>query len=839
MKNEHEEIYSHFDTVERARDMLACIPVGAHDERVQVAFALQDAVGDDGFSLFDDWYKGRGDSYDASESRDVWRSARGAGGVTARTLTYLAKKYGWSDSGKHTPLTGVALREMQLEQAREALKKAEREEEVKAATAELAQRLLDESDMITEGNPNPYLQYKQVKPTGELRQLDIGTIINILGYVPKSGVDVLEGQVLIVPIRNIDGKLMTAELIDECGAKTALRGKGTKSGGFFSAAPIDKVKSVDIAEGVATALTWEAVTGVPTIAAMSLSGVKSLAATIKRAGKQVRIIADTKRRTEVGDAVTVDQSLKNTMAKQSIKIIAPRFDPLNARELDLTDMNDLFVLHGANAVRACLDEAPAPASPSVDDVDWESLLHVKETKGGPVPEKSAWNYYLYLQNHPYFKGRIRYDEFNQRINFDGRPLTDSLIASVKIQLERHVVNTSAVGTAFREAIDAIAEEPSARYHPVRDYLTGVAWDGKSRLERFFIDYLGVEDNAYHRGVAKAFFAQAVQRIFEPGSKADYTVILHGLQGVKKSTLWEELGGAFYSEITESMDSRDFQMSLVGSWLADLGELSAFKRAEWARIKSILTSRKDKVRKAYGRFHEHFERQCVFVASTNEHEWLKDPTGGRRFLPIHCVIGKIDTGKLVKERDALWAEAYYWYKNGLFGEWWEIEDAAAQQEDLMEQDAWHDTIKNWLLVLSPEDREAIRIDNILDQCLQIKIKDRDQLAKNRVGKVLRMLGYEMKKIKRSGRQVKAWVCRDSSKLLPKAETIPTPKPADMPAPIPVPQQTPEPDDDAAPIIGKTACWAGCRHFQRDEQQRPLCALKRTPFPVNECRFFSKK
>lgn len=149
----------------------------------------------------------------------------------------------------------------------------------------------------------------------------------------------------------------------------------------------------------------------------------------------------------------------------------------------------------------------------------------------------------------------------------------------------------------------------------------------------------------------------VARAFEPGHKFDFVVILEGAQGKRKSTFIRVLAKDWFSELNGSFDNRQRLVEMMqGSWILEIPELQGFNRNEVLDIKAVLSGNEDKVRLAYARRARVFKRQCIFIGSTNDSEYLRDETGGRRFWPIQCTVDEIDTATFAREVDQVWAEA---------------------------------------------------------------------------------------------------------------------------------------------------------------------------------------
>lgn len=202
-----------------------------------------------------------------------------------------------------------------------------------------------------------------------------------------------------------------------------------------------------------------------------------------------------------------------------------------------------------------------------------------------------------------------------------------------------------------------------QFHPVQGYLSGLVWDETPRVGALFVDYLASDDDAYHREAARLMMVGAVARAFEPGMKIDESVILEGLQGKRKTTFIETLAVNWYGELDAAMDdSKGCVEQMQGCWIVELGELTGLAKADVRRVKSFLSRHTDKARLAYARRAREFPRACIFIGSTNDQAYLKDPTGGRRFLPVACkVAGTIDIERLRGNIGQLWAEAVHLYR----------------------------------------------------------------------------------------------------------------------------------------------------------------------------------
>lgn len=287
------------------------------------------------------------------------------------------------------------------------------------------------------------------------------------------------------------------------------------------------------------------------------------------------------------------------------------------------------------------------------------------------------NTFLVLNNDPRLKGRFALDQFEHReialmdlpwrkVTYKTRYILDSDDAGLRHYLEVAYGITGA--PKIKDAMDLTVRKNT--FHPICDYIRGLSWDGVDRIDTLLIDYLGAEDSPYTRAVTRKSIVSAVARVFDPGVKFDYMLVLVGEQGIGKSTWIAKLGGKWFS------DSFNFHMlnnpkhaeeQLQGAWLVEVGELTGLSKADVEAAKSFLSRTEDRYRIPYGKRIDYFPRQCVFFGSTNVDEPLRDTTGNRRFWPVACEVNEptknIFKGLSIGEVNQIWAEAYNYYKTG--------------------------------------------------------------------------------------------------------------------------------------------------------------------------------
>jgi putative DNA primase/helicase len=223
--------------------------------------------------------------------------------------------------------------------------------------------------------------------------------------------------------------------------------------------------------------------------------------------------------------------------------------------------------------------------------------------------------------------------------------------------------------ALMEAIETVAH--ARPYHPVREYLAGLQWDGTPRINKWLVHALGESpdtlkpaEQEYLALVGRYWLLGMINRVMEPGCKFDYCPVLEGAGGLGKSTMVEVLAGSDYYSDThfDVARGKEGQEQVQGLWLYEIAELANFGKAEIGLIKAFVTAKVDRYRPSYGRTVEAYARQCLLVGTTNESTYLRDRTGNRRFWPLP-VRNRIKIEWLRKWREQLLAEAYVLYTEG--------------------------------------------------------------------------------------------------------------------------------------------------------------------------------
>ena len=321
------------------------------------------------------------------------------------------------------------------------------------------------------------------------------------------------------------------------------------------------------------------------------------------------------------------------------------------------------------------------------DISWLSKLTVDASNRY---EKTINNVVLILENDPLLKGKIAIDEFAccsvvlgslpWDTRTEKRRWKDADDAGFYCYIETFY------GITGREKLDnaLIIVSNNNRINDVKEYLTSLTWDGVKRLDTLLPDYLGAEDNEYTRAVMRKSLCAAVARGIIGGVKFDYMPIFTGPQGIGKSTFLNILGKEWFSDSLTTFEGKEAAELIQGTWINEIGELTAMNRMEHNAVKQFLSKQEDIYRQAYGRRTDKYPRRCVFFGTSNNEEFLKDSTGNRRFWPVD--VGRYQAKKSVweelpKEVDQIWAEAYAYY---ILGEKLfmppEIEKMAQEQQE---------------------------------------------------------------------------------------------------------------------------------------------------------------
>lgn len=348
-----------------------------------------------------------------------------------------------------------------------------------------------------------------------------------------------------------------------------------------------------------------------------------------------------------------------------------------------------------------------PVPVTQEDLEWTLQLKVNPQTNRPI--STINNVLLILRNDPKLKGRMYLDDFSERIMV-GSPLpwevfeypyrprmwTDADDSGLRNYVE------FAYGITGKERIgDALLLYTGEnRKNHLKDYLQSLEWDGQRRLDRLLVDYLGAEDTRYNREAIRKALVAAVARVFRPGCKFDYMLILTGPQGIGKTTFFAKLGMGWFSDSLNTFEGKDAAELLQGYWIIEAGELTGMNRSEMNAVKQFLSKQEDVYRAAYAKNTTARPRRCIIVGTTNESEFLRDNTGNRRFWPVdvyRIMPVKSIWNDLAGDVGQIWAEAVCLYRAGepLVLSKEAAEEAAGHQEEHREGNAKEGIIQEFL------------------------------------------------------------------------------------------------------------------------------------------------
>lgn len=445
-------------------------------------------------------------------------------------------------------------------------------------------------------------------------------------------------------------------------------------------------------------------------------------------------------------------------------------------------MEDL-IINDIGVKKQILASKTNSAAEDFNDSEWIGLLELDKT-GRYV--NSASNINTILRNDEYLKDIFAYCSFDGKKyvmrstpwrDLESRsPLRDVDYAGVRNYIE--VVYGIASSAKIDDALQLEMERNV--FHPITEYIESVEWDGVPRVANLFIDYFGAKDTPYVREVSTILCTAAVARVFEPGIKYDTVVTIVGTQGTGKSTFFRTLSKNWFSDSFTTFQGKEAFEQLQGVWFLEMAELSALKRTDVEAAKQYISKNEDLFRPAYGRTVEVFPRQCVIVGTTNESDFLQDPTGNRRFLPVDTnmdLATKDIWEDLPDEVDQIWAEAYILYQNGqkLYLSSDADKIARVEQDKHSEIDERRGLVLDYLETKFPENWDSMDIYDRRD-FLQDPLASKGKVTKNFVciaelwceclGKNKEdMSRYNTRDLNNIMKGLKTWEKHNSTKIFP--------------------------------------------------------------------------
>ena len=382
-------------------------------------------------------------------------------------------------------------------------------------------------------------------------------------------------------------------------------------------------------------------------------------------------------------------------------------------------------------------------------LSWEDMgLQIGDT-GSPRPNEH--NAYIVISTHPELLNMAWYDEFHKKIyRIDGdekREWADhddvALARYVQGDVGLHSMKMTIIRSAFLEYCQ------SRKRNEPRAWMESLQWDGEERLPMFMSDCMGAGENEYTQAVSQNLWIAMVARIYRPGCKYDNMIVLIGAQGTFKSTALSIIGGEWFAEVCESVNNKDFFLALQGKLLIEISELDSFNRAETTRIKSVASNPRDRYRSPYERATKDHPRSCVFVGTTNEDQFLRDYTGGRRFWPVK--VGHIRLDLIRENRNQYFAEAVHKFKTGVT--WHNVPAIATEEQEACRiSDEWETLIARHV---NGHMLDQVTITEVLFDACKIDIGRQTKSDQLRAGQILRPSGWERRQARERGVRIWTW------------------------------------------------------------------------------------
>lgn len=355
------------------------------------------------------------------------------------------------------------------------------------------------------------------------------------------------------------------------------------------------------------------------------------------------------------------------------------------------------------------------------------------------------------------KGLFGYNLFKDEVELIKHPVWDDITPLPRhvndndlMELKNHLrtyYSYEPSTNILNEAVVSIALRN--KYNPVKEYLTGLKWDGTARLATWLNYYCNAEESDYTRYIGQMTLVAACKRVDQPGCQYDYMLILEGDQGIYKSQMVHALGSPWCKKIGLMDPDKETLELMRGCWIVEVAELEAFKKREIESLKAFITTQVDKARLAYDRRSREFPRKSIFISTINPGagNYLRDQTGNRRFLPVK--VSDIKINEIRRDKDQLWAEAWHKYQNG-FKVYMPkyIEDYAKQMQDERNSPhPWIETIEPWILDQIDKRNMFVTHKDIFNDALKLATDRNSQHVHSIIAEIMLHLGIQLSKKKK--------------------------------------------------------------------------------------------
>lgn len=657
----------------------------SREEWVRVGMAVKSELGNSGFDIWDDWSKTAGKKYDAKGCRDTWKSIKASGGITIATIIHEAQQFGFSlNADKREPISQEAIEERRTKRRIEEQAAEDERNRKRAAAAERASSIWAQAEDF-EGDGHAYLERKGVSSFG----LRVGKWTSGL-------------EALLVPMRNIDGHLVSLQAIFANGNPQLGRDKDYLAGGqrrgsfhMIGNRPIG-TSVIVVTEGYATAATIHQATGYPCVIAFDAGNLLSVARDIRQAYgvATILIAADNDQWTDGNPGM--HHARQAVSASRSI-LAVPKFESLATKP---TDFNDLMVLEGVEAVREQIN-ASIPSAANDNFIGIESSVnpfmfpHMSDRQQ-PL---NTWENLAWMMNEYGITAKYNIISKDVTVTIPTRHYGDDSASNCSLSEINSLCARNRMpkgDTSDYLKLIAMAN----RFNPVADFIMAKPWDGVSRLQAV-CDTLETAQG-YDRGLmemlVRRWLVSAVAAALLPSSFwSKGVLVLQGAQSLGK-TAWfkslvpvEERG---LIKVGASIDptNKDSISSAIGHWMVEIGELDGtFRKADIAKLKAFISQDVDLLRRPYDRLESKYQRRTVFFASVNPERFLADETGNVRWWTVP-VVG-VDYAHDIDVQQ-LWAEVASMFRDG--ERWWLERDEEAALEGVNREHESIDPLEEILL-----------------------------------------------------------------------------------------------------------------------------------------------
>lgn len=338
-----------------------------------------------------------------------------------------------------------------------------------------------------------------------------------------------------------------------------------------------------------------------------------------------------------------------------------------------------------------------------------------------------------------FKGEIVYSPWGET---GWRPFSDEVATDFRINIERR----GFLKTTVQDCREVILKAARAnQFDSGRDWLTSLRWDGNSRVARFFELYCNSKNIKVANDASMYLWTALAGRIMSPGCQADIVPVLVGRQGTRKTSLCRVIPPSldYYLPLHLGDNDADISRKMRGALVVELDELRGLSSRDASTLKSFITRTREEWIEKYKTTKSSYPRRSIFIGTTNESEFLDDATGNRRWLPVP--VGNIDTDGVERDRNQLWAEALYlWREHGII--WKGAEERsweAPEQYSII--DPWSECIYEWLHLPDTDGKRPIdtyiKANDVAIFALGMSKERLDRRMQIRVANCLKRLGLE--------------------------------------------------------------------------------------------------